>query len=225
MIQLEIKYQGKKHMVNFPSGWDEITFRQLVSLRQDSTGEVGRLLEILTGIERQAWMNMHIGITGTIAGLLEWVSQKIDWYSLPVPKTIRIGEKKYKVPFDLGLKTFGQKITLEAKVQKAMEEKRDLFEIMPDVMAIYFQPLVDDAPFNDERVEEIKDLFYDCPAVHVFPIAAFFLRNSNAYRNFGLTASNAEKEENTDHSRKRQESGILKKLTGIFSLSTRSRKR
>lgn len=217
MIEIQVKYQGKKHLVNFPSGWDELTFRQLAALRKQEGNDTGHLLEILTGIERNGWLNMPSGIAGTLARLLDWVQTPLNWYQLIPPKAIKIGEKEYQVPKDLGLKTFGQKITLETKVQKMLEQKKDLFEIMPDAMAIYFQPIVDGGNFDDQKAEDMRELFYDCPAIHVFPIASFFLRTSSAYQNFGKITSNPAGKANTDHFRKKQGSGILKKLMVFFS--------
>lgn len=226
MIQLEVKYQGKKRVVSFPAGWDELTFRQFLEIRQFEPDQGGtpRLLEILTGIEREAWLNMHAGIAGTLASLLEWVDTPPN-YDVPAPKSIKVGDKVYPVPRDLGMETFGQKITLETKVQKWMQEKRDLFELMPDAMAIYFQPVMSDGTFDDKKAEELKEVFYDCRAAEVYPIASFFLRSAKDSIGSGTNRSKAGSGASTGAFKKKQGSGTLKKLMGIFSSSTRLRRK
>lgn len=226
MIQLEVKYQGKKRLVAFPAGWDELTFRQFLEIRQfePEHGGTPRLLEILTGIEREAWLNMHAGIAGTLSSLLEWVDTPPN-YDVPAPTSIKIGDKTYSVPRDLGMETFGQKITLESKVQKYEEAKGDLFELMPDAMAIYFQPIVDEGPFDDRKAELLKEVFYNCRAVDVYPIASFFLRSAKDSVASGRSHSKAASAAGIAPSRKKQGSGILKRLMGIFSSSTRSRRK
>lgn len=226
MIQIEVKYQGKKRIVDFPTGWDDLTFGQFLAIRQydDERDGAGRLLEILSGVEKEAWMNMHAGVGGTIASLLEWTTTPHN-FDVPPGKKITIDGKDYRVPHDLGMHAYGQKLTLETKVAKAMEENRDLFEIMPDAMAIYFQPIIQDAPFNDQKAEELKDVFNKCRAAEVYPIASFFLKSSDAYQGYGKPPLKPGGGESTAAYRRKRGSGILKRLTGLFSWFTHSHKK
>lgn len=201
--------------INFPTGYHELTFGQLLRLRLDFTGDVGQLLEILTNIPRAIWMGLPENQYGKIMGFLQWIADSLmKWEELPLPASLTINGQAYTVPKDLGFESFGQKIVLEAKltpiigsmfkpgakagniktpadVQRAAQLKNNsaLISLMPYAVAVYFQPKVDGVAFDETKVLAVEQMVLNSRAVEVYPIGAFFIRNLLGLRKSGAQPS------------------------------------
>ena len=109
-------------------------------------------------------------------------TEQINWNKLKVPKSIRLDGIQCKVPRNLGLQMFAQKVF---SVNLLADDTRTDNEKMLRILAIYFQPLID-GKWITERLDHIENHCRYINAKEAFPIANFFLSRLLKPRNFGM---------------------------------------
>ena len=103
--------------------------------------------------------------------------EAIDFKSLPLPVSIKIGDKTIMIPKDLGRVRIGQNI----HVRQELQNTTDPNTIMSIIVAIYIQPLVDGGHFDFHRAKEIEKIILQRPITEIYPIGFFLLKRLRSY--------------------------------------------
>lgn len=187
MIKFNIEYKekGKKKKSDayLPTKWADVSLRQYLEISRGVGGQF-QLLEILTGIDRIIWEKVVTkDIDQKLAPLLAFLAEPLKPEKLKFPKYLDVGNDfHYKVPEDLDLETFGQRALLQdAMVDTVVRQKKNLLEIMPYALALYFQPIIDDDDFSEKRANELIDQMEGISCVEAYPVASFFLKKYNVF--------------------------------------------
>lgn len=158
-----------------PQCYGDLTFGQFFQLR-DAEDHPLELLPILSGIPRRTWeMCRDLFIDEKVLPHMEWLKGKFDANSYLVPDFITISGNQYPKPQGIGINTYGQKVALELAINKAVAEGKTEIDLFPYVIALYMQPIVDKAPYNQSRVDELVKETMQCKLSEGWPIASFFL--------------------------------------------------
>ena len=171
---------------NFPTSWEDITVEQyfriadnkVLSNEDTSRNPFVEIVSILSGIPYEKWFHVNDqDVELKVIPYMAFLKDKLDLDKLPRPKEFRIGDKKYKLPENLGFKTWGQKIVMEDKLDPILKNGGDLSVLTPCVLAVYFQPEITGGAFFQEKAEELIPQINQCKIVDAYPVAAFFLRS------------------------------------------------
>jgi hypothetical protein len=158
-----------------PQCYGDLTFDQFFQLR-DAEDHPLELLPILSGIPRRTWeMCRDLFVDEKVLPHMEWLKGKFDADSYLVPDFITISGKQYPKPQGIGINTYGQKVALELAINKAVAEGKTEIDLFPYVIALYMQPIIDKAPYNQSRVDELVKETMQCKLSEGWPIASFFL--------------------------------------------------
>ena len=159
-----------------PESWEEVTVGQYIKMEsEDWQGDdVIKLLSILSGETLQELDNLKDvkQLTDALEELTKFTMNKPpEWDKLKGSKYIVLGGKKLIVPTDIEGKRLGQKIMLSQIMRGG-----DLVKMIPQAMAIYFQPEYDNSNFNRDRLPKIEQLINEMPIVEAYPVVRFFFR-------------------------------------------------
>jgi hypothetical protein len=189
MIQFTIQDQhDKKLLISAPHSWEEINVEQLLSIENEKFQKNGltKLFSIICGVEFGAISNStDPTIFERIADVCSFVKTPPNWKSIPCPEFIEIGFESYKINRDVSKLMHGQ---LELLTELG-REKENLLELMPKIVAIIMQPVIDAGDYNGERVDEIEKKVMKAPALQVYGMASFFFLKLANFLNFGMTNS------------------------------------
>ena len=186
MIKFRIKTKKGSKPCTCPESWDEVNIGQLIRFEawKKSKGDTIGLLAAFTYLPEsdlseskgnQFWTPLY--------SVLNFVyTEPMDWSKLKMPKSISIDGSLCKIPRNLGLEMFAQKVHALNLITD--ESKTDDEKILR-IMAIYFQPLVD-GKWNHDRIDHIENICRYMNAKEAFPIGDFFLRRLLRTRNFGM---------------------------------------
>lgn len=200
MVEFKLKANGREETITFPSKYRDLTLRQFIELRRPGNNRVSKILEVLSSpsVPAEIWDNMPEDTDAKVAPCIEFLitDDKVNLEELPIPEEITIKGKTILVPKDLGYKTFGQKSLaddkfkslfkrsvnkIDPKAKPSFKMVDDPVNIMPDILAIYFQPYFNaEGKFVEEEVELLIESTLEIPFVHAYPVANFFLRKSTA---------------------------------------------
>lgn len=206
MVNFKVITKAGEETISFPSSYKELTLKQFIELRKGKN-RVENILEILStpSVPAEVWSNQSEDLDVKIAPVINWLitDDKVDLEELEVPEEITIKGKTIKVPSDLGYKTFGQKSLVDEKFKSLFKRSinkidpkakpsfkmvDDPVNIMPYVLATYFQPYFnEDEKFVEEEIELIEEAVLSVPFVEAYPVANFFLKKSTASVSFGRT--------------------------------------
>jgi hypothetical protein len=165
---ITFKFQDKD--VKAPNSWEEVTVRHFINpyfLAGDSLS----LLSALAGVDRKALANSKDDIMNDLNKMVKFMVKEPLGYQGAVPKSFKLRGKECKIPQDIELERLGQKIML----QDAMTKYKFVYEAIPDAIAIYMLPSLNDGEFDDDLVPELREEVLDLMLVDVFPVADFFL--------------------------------------------------
>lgn len=192
MIRFTFNIDGKEKRAVMPEGWEECTLQQIIDLDKARKSEKEEdpllLFAALSGQRLGELNNTPSNLWIQFFNHLEFLaSNEPKWLKLKHPETVRINSKEITVPKDLGLEAFGQKVLgLEIMERYNKEDKEeDKLESLPEILALYFQPLYD-GKFDRTRVNAVKKYVLKMRALDAVPIASFFLTRLLKSKNFGL---------------------------------------
>ena len=167
-----IKFKFEDQAINLPTEWPEVTVRMFVNplfLQNDTLG----LLASLSGIDRSKLLNTTEDLSPYFAKASKFLkADPLGWRGGAVPETLDLLGVTCKIPKDIELERFGQKMLLG---QHLLKYDHPLHAI-PDAIAIYLSPLIF-AEKWDEQIDEVIEAVKELPIVDCYPIADFFLRN------------------------------------------------
>jgi hypothetical protein len=149
--------------------WDELRLRHLIGLETIDTSSLTDVFSVLSGIPIMIVDNSR-GIEEAIYDVVKFIYENPpNWKSLKAPKHFIIAGKPYKVPNPSKCLT-GQNLMLDRLMEKP------LLEIVPEALAIYFQPLID-GKFDRARIPAVMEMILDTTAIDAFATVNFFLHS------------------------------------------------
>jgi hypothetical protein len=155
---------------NIPTTWGDITFSQYQSLGAGKDEE--ELFSIFTGIPIDLVNRIEKSEIDKLSIFFGFLKYKLIADEYEAPDHLVINGKNIPLVIDIKEKTFGQKIWF----QELMKGKDDLTSIIPDIIALYAQPYIDDTPFNINRVEQIKVLLQEQFFVSLYSTAFNYIK-------------------------------------------------
>lgn len=177
-----IKQNKKTKTFTVPGSWQELTFGQVVQIvaeqTRDGFNELS-LLSILTGVDRETLggSKNHKQFSTMMSVVAQWYNDMPE-LSKGKPERIEIDGLFYDVPkgFDECV-TISQRMEIERIFRESINEKLEV-EVMPDVLAVIFQPIIDESPFDTDELEKTKDKLLGANGIDLTRIGSFFLRES-----------------------------------------------
>ena len=193
MYKFEVRNDetGVTTAYTMPENWHEVTTQQYIRLRTEYAGDTAHLLEILSGNPRSSWMAQDVKFVEDVLILVSWIGEKqIEFDKLKIPEQLEINGHQIKIPKDLGMETFGQKMLVDNKLRAFMEDQMN--SKRPDVAkrfasiglidyiaAVYLcRWIVGKEKFDAGDVELALLHVRNTPAYLIYPIAGFFLKKS-----------------------------------------------
>lgn len=162
-----------------PSRHGELTLQQFLELRAVKEIDTLTLVSILTKLDRKDVLKISdVDLDYKLLPLLSFLNEPCD-YNFPLPLYVEIEGCKYIVP-DIAKCSFGQKLCLEKAYNNIAKKNGDLFEAYVEVLAIYFQPLIQNKEFH-EGYMEVEKFILELPVEIANPIASFFLSSWKNY--------------------------------------------
>ena len=155
-----------------PSSFDDITFDTFMKLRK--TTDEYKMIEILTGIQIGSWLT--IVNQKLIISWLEWFKfEQLE--QMDRPHIIFVGKERKPIftQDDIGEDTFAQKIFAQRRLKdcKTIEQQ---VEAIPDLIAIYLQPLIDKKDFDPKRLPQILKQIKELPVSIVIPLGNYYIK-------------------------------------------------
>jgi len=165
--------------INFPERFNEMTLAQVIELEQRETVDPLEMFSILTGLDLMFLDNQEIQLENQLFEIIEPLfSQSIDPQKLVRPERLLIDGTPYVVPRP-DKQTLGQSILF----LQIIEQNEKLQTFVPELLAIYFQPVIDGGQFNRERLPAIREMMLRAPGVDALAVFGFFLTNCKNWKN------------------------------------------
>jgi len=181
MIKFKFKHEETEFSVNAPDCWEDVTVRHFINpyfLSRDGIS----LLSVLSGLPRDILLNTKEDIMGPLMRMVEFARVEPDGFKKEPPKEFMLMDTLCKVPQDIELERIGQKILF----QDALAKYEFVYNAIPDVIAIYLLPELNDGKFDDSLLPDIIEAVKDLPIMDVHPLATFFLTSLKAYQQSGM---------------------------------------
>ena len=172
MIKFKFKgLEGGTIHVNAPDCWEDVLVKHFVNpdfLARDSIS----LLSSLSGIDRNTLLNSKEDIAGQLIRMVGFISIDKNGFNIKEkPERFKLMGVDCLVPKDIELERVGQKILF----QDAMVKHKFIYQGIPEAIAIYLAPELNNGEFDDSKLPEIIEAVMGLRLVDVFPIADFFL--------------------------------------------------
>ena len=175
-----IHFKFQNATVEAPDRWDEVTVEHFIRPEFLTRDPIG-LLSVLTGIDKNTLLNATEDITKDLDRMVKFMVDEPAGYKGKLPDLFKIMGKKVKVPQDIELEKLGQKIMAGSAIYKY----KFAYEAIPEVIAIYLIPQMNDGNFDDSMIEEVAEAVKKMPISYVYPVADFFLNSLKASRKSG----------------------------------------
>lgn len=182
MIPLVIKKHKRDGVViseqrmEIPCLWEEVTLRQFLEIITAKQLDAFALLSILTGFSIEFLKQVPASAIEDVSRYIFFIYEPPKFDDWKMPKEYWIDGKPYKVPTDLKKETWGQKIMAQQELNEMIENKRNVLEPLPYVLACYFYPAVTgDKNYTDEKIRAFIPKILDTPVTQAYPIGSFFL--------------------------------------------------
>lgn len=173
MITVKLKSKNELYVGQLPESWQELTTEQYIAIEADT--QPLELFSILTNIPLDVVENANL--SSEQAG--KYTEKIATFYNNP-PDLEKLPKQKIEgvsLPKRLDMQTFGQKVILE----EAIKSVEDMRKIIPDAIAIYLQPAVENT-FDSKRVPVYKQKVLQMPIMKTYPWASFFFSSLIDYK-------------------------------------------
>lgn len=171
-----IKFKFIDATIEAPDCWDDVLVSHFINpyfLSRDSVS----LLASLSGIDRDVLLQTKADIAGPLTRMVDFIVKDPEGFTRKeAPKEFKLMGKTCKVPLDIELERVGQKIMF----QDALGKHKFVYEGIPEAIAIYLIPELNDGKFDDGMIEEVAAEVRKLKIVDVFPLANFFLNSLKA---------------------------------------------
>ena len=157
--------------VTAPTIWEEVTVKHFIN-PYFLSGNTIKLLAALTELPADKLANSSEDLIKKFKKTTNFLQKNPGGWLTDTPSELEFMGKKLKVPINLEVKMFGQKIML----QEAFTKYESIYEAIPDAIAIYFGPELYPLDWFD-RIDEMKQEVLPLSIKKVGPIASFFLNS------------------------------------------------
>lgn len=186
MKKIILDYGDKQHLVNFPTSWEQVTFRMLTDLDAYNQN-IKRATSIptfaaLCGLTPQQMGNVSAKSAKVLFKHLDWLSPHPEFRKLSSRQIVWEG-KEIPLPTNLEGESIGQ----WELAQQVLASGKPQEQQIPKLVAIYLQKAVD-GTFDFDRVVWFESELERTPAVQVYGAYNFFLRKWKRYHRFGIRA-------------------------------------
>ena len=171
-----VKINGTEYKI--PASWDDINVRQFLKLKKLEEYDDIKFLSIMLDVEKSVIENCdNEDLDLLVYPHLSWYMEKsiIDVVVAAEQKEqIQLGDKTIKVPKDIMLKKFVQKVLMEQIIEKT----EDPFDALGDICAIYlYNEYYEGEEVDADKVWKFRDEFIlTAPILIMYPIGTFFLK-------------------------------------------------
>lgn len=176
-----LKFVFDKKTIKVPNHWDEVTVEHFINPFFLSGNSLS-LLSVLSGIEKGALINSTEDITPHLYKMVNFVNEEPQGYKKALPEEFELRGQKLTIPKDIEVERVGQKIML----QDAVFKYEYVYQAIPEAIAIYMAPQLNDGVFDDAMIEPLAEEVKQLRIVDVYPIADFFLSSSKRSTKNGL---------------------------------------
>jgi len=168
-----IKFKFQDQTVSLPEKWSEVTVG-IFSNSHFYSGDAIKLLASFSGIEVDKLYNTEVDLTKYLIQISNLVvKDPFGYRSKPdVPITFTLMDVECKVPKDIEMRSFGQKVMFG----QVLAKKKYTNEAIPEAIAIYLAPQIYPDDWY-ERIEEIAEEVKKLKVVDCYSLADFFLIN------------------------------------------------
>lgn len=173
---VKLKLNGESH--ECPSSYFEIKTRQYIRILKEwdqdkdiADRDYFKLFNIVTDgnfTDFARTVENEVTLTGTLG----WVIYEDFKFSTIMPKVLNYKGKLVTIPGHPRELSIGQNIHLR---RDYIDKSKILEENISIAVAIYLQPLIDDALFSIKRAEVIAKEIDEMPAYLIYPIGFFLL--------------------------------------------------
>lgn len=185
-----------KHKFTVPNSWDECSTNLFFELAGADHSDYIEMIAILSGLPRSVIsQSRQLDLDTILDPHLTWMGEQINWKKIKPPKEIYFGIKTLKVPTDLDLETFGQKLVMDSIIDENTKTKGkgkgkqsvvNLSKLIPAAFAVYFAAKYYEKDFERELVDEFLPIVGELPIMTVYPIGSFFLKTHFGFGNLTL---------------------------------------
>lgn len=158
--------------------WEELTLDQLIQVEKKGTLDPLEMFSILTGMDLIFLDNQKESLEGEVFDMIQPLFRAASGHGdHPRPARLWMGGKAYEVPRP-DKATLGQSILF----MNMAENAKDLYDLVPDMLAIYFQPLLHGGTFDRHRLKEAKESILKAPGMDCLAVFTFFLSSQKRWK-------------------------------------------
>jgi hypothetical protein len=170
-----------------PICWEECTLEvfQRIFRECDDGDNLVKIFSAITGTKfKDIWADANEELDAAIYQVTAFVvNQKQDFRTKKLPTKIRISGKTVVIPKKLEALTIGQNF----HVRGAISKEKKLEPCISIAIAVYLQPLIDEAPFDYDRALLLEKEILQMNIYDVFPIGFFLLKRLTNSGNSGVS--------------------------------------
>ena len=157
--------------VAVPTGWDEVTFGQLMALGALKSSDPAQVLAVLVNASPSRIDGAtRPRLIDAFSKCLDFVDNSPAWDKLKKPSALVIDGKPVKLPIGVQNEAFGQKVLLT----QLLGDNFGLAAIL-EAVVIYIEPKISGKPFNRDNLDKVRAKVAECGAAQVYGAGAFFL--------------------------------------------------
>ena len=165
-----IKFKFENQTVSLPEKWSEVSVGMFSSEHWRS-GDPIKLLATLADIDHNLLYNTEADLTKYFVQVAKMMKDVNGYKGKPeVPITFKLLDIECKVPKDIEMRSFGQKIMYGMELAK----KKYSEEVIPQAIAIYLAPQIYPDDWY-ERIDEVAEAVKELKVVDCYTLADFFL--------------------------------------------------
>ena len=164
-----IKFKINEKTVEAPTKWAEVTVKHFIDPNFLS-GSTVKLLAALIGIKPEELANCTDDLMKQFSKVTNFMRKEPAGWKADIPAEFTFMNKVLKVPVNIEVKMFGQKIMM----QEAITKYDSAHQAIPEIIAIYFGPEIYPLDWFD-KIEELKAEVLPMPIREVAAVTDFFL--------------------------------------------------
>jgi len=167
--------KGERDLDDLPNCWEtEPTDKYIQLVRDWDRKDLVKLFSIQSGIEYKTLANTYDPeLESALLTSSKFIYDQDPEFKKEKPPThINIAGKMHKVPTDIAGLSIGQSI----HVRREMDNVNTYDELIPYVVAIYMQPVVDGTDFDFDRAMMIEQEIKQMPITETYPLGFFLLK-------------------------------------------------
>jgi len=174
---MQLKHDNKKYTIPTKAG--ELSYKDFLRVKDWDGIHEAEFIEKLLNVDYSAALEITDGYLKE--NCFEYF-RNVDYSK---PDKIEILGKKYRVKEDL----FTESTTGQIAIFKMLLARMDkdtfntvIYKLLPEILAIYFYPMVRNTVFNSKQYKQIIYLIEDCSYKDVLGVGFFLLKNLTEYQ-------------------------------------------